>query len=60
MTNNEIRVELPFDSTSSAIETAINNELVIIDGLSGSVVGYAEGFNYGMNNYFFTIIYTTP
>lgn len=60
MTNNVIRIELDFDSSNSTITTAITTQLGIIDAAGGSLVGYSEGFNEGMNNYVITFIYTTP
>lgn len=60
MTNNIKRIEANFDDTNAVIEAAIQVELTIIDGLGGSIVGYTESYNYGMNNIICTMIYTLP
>ena len=60
MTTNVQRIELDADSSNATIEAAILVELATIDAATGTIVGYNEFFNIGLDKIDITFIYTTP
>jgi len=58
MINTVIRKELDFDSTNAVIEASIQADLDIIDLAGGTVVGFTDEYDCGINKAIYTIIYS--